>query len=1085
MTASAAADPSPGAADYLAYAQAGDAAALERALRACADRAYTQARRHLGNAADADDAVQEACLQLARDGRRFDGRVPFAVWVARRVQVACLRLRRCDRRRRRREQEALAMPPPVPADPERAETVRALVARLPAADQAAIDLHYFAGLSQAEVATALAVSENAVALRLSRARTRLRDLLGGSATAASVALLLAAQPVHAASPAVLSGIGSLSATLAVGGALPSTTIPLSLSQKGLLLMSTHPLATALCAGLLLLAGLVPAVLWSADPPPPPAPRPVPAAAAEQPWQGKARALLPFIDPQAPVQAAVDWEFLRRQAATTKPTSLLVDPRAQPALAHIREQSRLWSLDGSGTPDLAALLMQMDGAVFAIGRQPQPGVCFVAELGETGARAAQGLFEQQNIRRGSDRGGFRGPSRPVETIGTFTAIEVDTDEVTALSGSRWAVAHRQALQVASARTQGPPPPPVPVAMRIGLADLLAAFAALDAERSDPLGLAAWFGPDWRTAQPVLDTRMERVSDHWRTTTAITGLAGLPLRPAAPAIAGCVPTDALASLVLGLDLERALALGGPLLGDEARPLLRALGKAGLPPERLRAALSGDLAVVVQPQAPFPTGTVVLGLRPAVATTLAPELAPALARWGLVPTTVPGSRAAWSGATPAGMLTVLLSDDRLVLSTGEASAFLAPPPRPVTAAVELDADLPALARTWLPLLFAMVDAQPAWLQASGGPLRDLLGAVRGIGLYDGLRGDGAQTRPPLDLDAVLAQPAKQQASINNHRYDQHAHFRNVWGRFTGRPGLPMQPHLAIYVSQRSDSRQPTLVVRTARGWRAFTDYPFTIETFAEATALRRRLDTWRLAAGTPPENLQILDLPEPPSFDRRWLPPPAVVADHLPAYRLRLESLPDGVRLTEDGVPLACFYPLAFTAWLQASPGYQSRFHGQAILRRDGPALEQKHRQALAALRRAHQALAARWPEGEPLLQPSALLAAAGVPLAELASLTGGTPPTAAQVDALGFFHPSGWANHHAMWVIPLEKGLYLEMAWWARGAEITGTPQAKLRQPTAEEIEQVKREWRERNPAPRRKERPAPPPAPAPPPPPSDF
>lgn len=173
---------------------------------ACADRAYTQARRHLGNAADADDAVQEACLQLAHDGRRFDGGVPFAVWVVRRVQIACLRLRRSDLRRRRREREAMAMPRPAPGPDDLAEAVRALVVRLPMADQVVIDLHYFAGLPQAEVAAALGSSENAVALRLSRARAQLRTLLGGSATTASVALLLTAQPAHAAPPSVLAGI---------------------------------------------------------------------------------------------------------------------------------------------------------------------------------------------------------------------------------------------------------------------------------------------------------------------------------------------------------------------------------------------------------------------------------------------------------------------------------------------------------------------------------------------------------------------------------------------------------------------------------------------------------------------------------------------------------------------------------------------------------------------------------------------------------------------------------------------------------------------------------------------------------------
>ena len=87
-----------GAADYLAYVDHGDVAALDRALRACAERAYTQARRRLGNAADADDAVQEAFLQLVRSASRFDRSMPFHVWVGLTVKTACLRLLRSDRR---------------------------------------------------------------------------------------------------------------------------------------------------------------------------------------------------------------------------------------------------------------------------------------------------------------------------------------------------------------------------------------------------------------------------------------------------------------------------------------------------------------------------------------------------------------------------------------------------------------------------------------------------------------------------------------------------------------------------------------------------------------------------------------------------------------------------------------------------------------------------------------------------------------------------------------------------------------------------------------------------------------------------
>jgi RNA polymerase sigma factor (sigma-70 family) len=384
------ADTCPGAEDYLDFARDRDPAALERALRACADQAYTQARRTLGNAADADDAVQEALLQLVRTAPRYDGTVPFGAWLGRLVRIACLRVLRSDRRRRRREEAVMAQPAPA-EDPDRAEQVRALVARLPASDRAAVELHYFAGLPQAEVAAALGSSENAVALRLSRARSRLRSLLGGGASVAVVATLLAAQPAYAAPPQVLAGIAPLTSAVAAGAALPATTVPLSALQKGLLFMSTHPFAAAAILFAMLGAGLLPVALAAGEAHPAPA-APVAAAppSGPQPWQGKARELLPFLDPAAPVQVAVDWQHLRSLAAATKLTSLLADPRAQPALAHIREQLRLWRAAGGGAPDWGQVFAEADGAVLGLGDLSKYQMAFVAELDVSAAGQVQGM-----------------------------------------------------------------------------------------------------------------------------------------------------------------------------------------------------------------------------------------------------------------------------------------------------------------------------------------------------------------------------------------------------------------------------------------------------------------------------------------------------------------------------------------------------------------------------------------------------------------------------------------------------------------------------------------------------------------------
>lgn len=147
-----------------------------------------------------------------------------------------------------------------------AEDVRALVARLPEADREVIDLHYFAGLSQAEVATAVGASENTVSQRLSRARSRLRDLLGARGavvTTTVIASLLAAQPAYAASPQVVAAAGSIAAS-AAGGNLPTTTVRLTVIQKIQLFMSTRPAAAGVAVGLIGIACCLPFVLRGAD-----------------------------------------------------------------------------------------------------------------------------------------------------------------------------------------------------------------------------------------------------------------------------------------------------------------------------------------------------------------------------------------------------------------------------------------------------------------------------------------------------------------------------------------------------------------------------------------------------------------------------------------------------------------------------------------------------------------------------------------------------------------------------------------------------------------------------------------------------
>jgi RNA polymerase sigma-70 factor (ECF subfamily) len=61
---------------------------------------------------------------------------------------------------------------------EQEAAVHAAIRSLPRAQREAVVLHYFAGLTCAEAATAMGVSPGSVMTHLYRARLRLRELLG-------------------------------------------------------------------------------------------------------------------------------------------------------------------------------------------------------------------------------------------------------------------------------------------------------------------------------------------------------------------------------------------------------------------------------------------------------------------------------------------------------------------------------------------------------------------------------------------------------------------------------------------------------------------------------------------------------------------------------------------------------------------------------------------------------------------------------------------------------------------------------------------------------------------------------------------
>jgi RNA polymerase sigma-70 factor, ECF subfamily len=174
----------------------GDEAAYELVVRREGGKLLAMARRFLRNEDDARDAVQEAFLSAFRSIATFAQGSRFSTWLHRIVINACLMKLRSSRRRAEDSIEELL--PKFAADGhqlnhptpgwngsaeeilQRSET-RALVRRsidqLPDTYRAVLLLRDVEELTTAEAARLLGVTENAVKIRLHRARQALRSLL--------------------------------------------------------------------------------------------------------------------------------------------------------------------------------------------------------------------------------------------------------------------------------------------------------------------------------------------------------------------------------------------------------------------------------------------------------------------------------------------------------------------------------------------------------------------------------------------------------------------------------------------------------------------------------------------------------------------------------------------------------------------------------------------------------------------------------------------------------------------------------------------------------------------------------------------
>jgi RNA polymerase sigma-70 factor (ECF subfamily) len=143
----------------------GDAGGLEELYDRYGDLLYALVVRIVGRAAEAEDVLQEAWLQVWKSAARYDaGRGSVAAWL-----VTLARSRAIDRlrslgSRARAETAAGAEPPPAIDDAsagaqqrQARDRVASALAGLPPQTRQVLELAYFEGLSQSEIAARLGV----------------------------------------------------------------------------------------------------------------------------------------------------------------------------------------------------------------------------------------------------------------------------------------------------------------------------------------------------------------------------------------------------------------------------------------------------------------------------------------------------------------------------------------------------------------------------------------------------------------------------------------------------------------------------------------------------------------------------------------------------------------------------------------------------------------------------------------------------------------------------------------------------------------------------------------------------------------
>ena len=171
--------------------QRGEKGAMDELIRGTYTDVYALCRRLLGDSSDAADATQEVYVRVVRSVLGFRGEAAFGTWLHRVTVNVCMTAlrRRGDVRARGQSAGALdatfddiessdASPEDRVTNADLARRTAKALADLPDDAREVVVLRDVQGLSTKETAELLGVSEGAVKVRLHRAHTRLREIVG-------------------------------------------------------------------------------------------------------------------------------------------------------------------------------------------------------------------------------------------------------------------------------------------------------------------------------------------------------------------------------------------------------------------------------------------------------------------------------------------------------------------------------------------------------------------------------------------------------------------------------------------------------------------------------------------------------------------------------------------------------------------------------------------------------------------------------------------------------------------------------------------------------------------------------------------